>query len=64
MIEKGESYENSTFYEYAHCKKRLATFPSPAGMSLTKLFLGGNNLISNIHAWWCSIHEQFYEFFD
>ena len=25
-----------------HCKKRLATFPSPAGMSLTKLSLGGN----------------------
>ncbi len=28
-----------------HCKKRLATFQSPAGMSLTKLSLGGNNLI-------------------
>jgi hypothetical protein len=26
-------------------KKRLATFPSPDGMSLTKLSLGGNNLI-------------------
>jgi hypothetical protein len=26
-------------------KKRLATFPSPAGMSFTKLSLGGNNLI-------------------
>ncbi len=26
-------------------KKRLATFPSPARMSLTKLSLGGNNLI-------------------
>ncbi len=26
-----------------HCKKRLADFPSPAGMSLTKLSLGGNN---------------------
>ncbi len=26
-----------------HCKKRLAVFPSPAGMSLTKLSLGGNN---------------------
>jgi hypothetical protein len=24
-----------------HCKKSLATFPSPAGMSLTKLSLGG-----------------------
>ncbi len=28
-----------------HCKKRLAIFPSPAGMSLTKLSLGGNNQI-------------------
>jgi hypothetical protein len=27
-----------------HCKKRLAKLPSPAGMSLTKLSLGGNNL--------------------
>ncbi len=26
-----------------HCKKRLADFASPAGMSLTKLSLGGNN---------------------
>jgi hypothetical protein len=24
-----------------HCKKRLAVFPSPAGMSLTKLSLAG-----------------------
>ncbi len=28
-----------------HCKKLLAIFPSPAGMSLTKLSLAGNNLI-------------------
>ncbi len=28
-----------------HCKKRLAVFPSPAWMSLTKLSLAGNNLI-------------------
>ncbi len=27
------------------CKKRFAIFPSPAGMSLTKLSLAGNNLI-------------------
>ncbi len=27
---------------YLHCKKRFAIFPSPAGMSLTKLSLGGN----------------------
>ncbi len=28
-----------------HCKKELAVFPSLAGMSLIKLFLGGNNLV-------------------
>ncbi len=28
-----------------HCRKRLSFFPSPAGMSLTKLSLAGNNLI-------------------
>jgi hypothetical protein len=28
-----------------HGKKELAVFPSPAGMSLIKLFLGGNNLV-------------------
>jgi hypothetical protein len=28
-----------------HCKKRLAIFPSPAGMSITKLSLAGNNYI-------------------
>ncbi len=27
-----------------HCKKRLANFQSPAGMSLTKLSVAGNNL--------------------
>jgi hypothetical protein len=27
-----------------HCKKRLAIFPSPAGMSLTKFTLAENNL--------------------
>jgi hypothetical protein len=31
---------------YVHCKKRWAIFPSPAGMSLTKLFLAGKNLIN------------------
>jgi hypothetical protein len=30
--------------EQLHCKKRLAVFPSPAGVSLTKLSLAGNNL--------------------
>ncbi len=28
----------------AHCQKRLAIFPSPAGMSLTTLSLAGNDL--------------------
>ncbi len=28
-----------------HCKERLAVFPSPAGMSVTKLSLDGNNQI-------------------
>jgi hypothetical protein len=27
---------------HPHCKRRLAIFPSPAGMSLTKLSLAGN----------------------
>jgi hypothetical protein len=27
-----------------HCKKRLSFFLFPAGMSLTKLFMAGNNL--------------------
>jgi hypothetical protein len=31
------------FLELLHCKKKLAIFPSPAGMSLTKLSLGGKN---------------------
>jgi hypothetical protein len=31
--------------QIVHCKKGLAVFPSPAWMSLTKLLLGGNNLI-------------------
>jgi hypothetical protein len=33
-----------TMSSYLHCKKMLATFPSPAGMSLIKLSLGGNFL--------------------
>jgi len=31
-----------------HCKKRLAIFLSPAGMSLTKLSLARNNLFINL----------------
>ncbi len=30
---------------FLHCKKKLAVFPSPAGISLTKLYLAGINLI-------------------
>jgi hypothetical protein len=33
-------------YAIVHCKKMLSVFPSPTGMSLTKLSLPGNNLIS------------------
>jgi hypothetical protein len=36
---------NAQFWAAVHCKKELAVFPSPAGMSMIKLFLGGNNLI-------------------
>ena len=32
---------NSLISDILHCKKELAVFPSPAGMSLIKLFLGG-----------------------
>jgi len=32
--------------KYIYCKKRFSGFPSPAGMSLTKLSLAGNNLRS------------------
>ncbi len=36
---------NAQIFNHLHCKKELAVFPSPAGMSLIKLFLGGNNLV-------------------
>jgi hypothetical protein len=35
----------SVAHSSLHRKKRLTIFPSPAGMSLTKLSLGGNNKI-------------------
>ncbi len=41
-----------------HCKKRLSIFPSPAGMSLAKLSLAGNNLI--IPGWGREIAKLFY----
>jgi hypothetical protein len=31
--------------KFVHCKKRLAIFPSPVGMSLTKFSLAGKTLI-------------------
>ncbi len=31
-----------------HCYKRFAIFPTPAGMSLTKLSMAGNNLIITV----------------
>ncbi len=45
VFAKTGSIISGTRILYLHCKKGLAVFPSPAGMSLTKLFLGGNNLI-------------------
>jgi hypothetical protein len=39
--ERGEMRERP---EKIHCKKRFAIFPSPAGMSLTKLSHARNNL--------------------
>ncbi len=41
-----------------HCKKRLATFPIPAGMSLTKLSLAGNNLIIPGQEEFCKWHPD------
>ncbi len=40
----GRGIGNKKVRRSVHCKKELAVFPSPAGMSLIKLFLGGNNL--------------------
>ncbi len=43
--EKIKSLQNKRFFFQLHRKKRLGTFPSPAGMSPTKLSRGGNSLI-------------------
>ncbi len=51
-----------------HCKKKLAIFPSPAGMSRTKLFLAENNLITPVqgefglwhHSWGGKIANLFF----
>jgi hypothetical protein len=42
---RGRMRQGTTVDGKIHCKKRFAIFPSPAGMSLTKLSLDGNNLI-------------------
>jgi hypothetical protein len=39
-----------------HCKKRWAVFPSPGGMSLTKLSLAGENLIIPAHGEFGQLH--------
>ncbi len=39
-----------------HCKKKWTIFPSPAGMSLTKLSLAGNNLIFPIQGEFGLLH--------
>ncbi len=38
---------NPRYFQFSslHCKKMLPVFPSPGGVSLTKLSLAGNNLI-------------------
>jgi hypothetical protein len=38
------SHPVSIYIYIIHTKKSFSIFPSPAGMSLTKLSLGGNNL--------------------
>jgi hypothetical protein len=45
MLIPEEKLERKQKLKYVHCKKRFAVFPSPDVMSLTKLPLGGNNLI-------------------
>ncbi len=46
LVEKGSDGKGEEMgRRWVHCKKGFAVFPSPAGMSLIKLFLGGNNLV-------------------
>jgi hypothetical protein len=40
-----ENMRKRQFFTKTHCKKRFAIFPSPAGMSLTKLSLAEKILI-------------------
>jgi hypothetical protein len=43
--QRGYKLKVTTKYTVVHCKKKLAVFPSAAGMSLSKLSLAGNNFI-------------------
>ncbi len=45
MVTPRPPSEKSVYIVLRKLKKRFAIFPSPAGMSLTKLSLAGNNLI-------------------
>ncbi len=45
MTNQIKGWESMTLVFNIHSKKRLAIFPSPAGMSLTKLSLAGNNWV-------------------
>jgi hypothetical protein len=38
------NFKDYSIFQSLHCKKELAIFPSPAGMSLTKLSLAGKKL--------------------
>ena len=43
---KNEKKGSERKIEGKHCKRRLSGFPSPAGMSFTKLSLAGNKVPS------------------
>jgi len=43
-MDKVRTDGTANFSENTHCKKSLSNFPSPAGVTLAKLSLGGNNL--------------------
>ncbi len=40
-----KTYSENMLSKKVHCKKKLSIFPSPGGVSLTKLLLAGNNQI-------------------